>query len=87
MIGVEDGEISRATVVIGGATANPVHAKSVESMLVGMAPTEENIATAVDALDIEATLGDAYASIEYRAHLAKIMAKRALRLAAQRAGA
>ncbi len=87
LIGVEGGEISRATVVIGGATANPVHAKSVESALIGMKPTEENIAAAVDALDIEATMGDTYASIEYRAHLAKIMAKRALLLAAQRAGA
>jgi CO/xanthine dehydrogenase FAD-binding subunit len=38
-------------------------------------------------MDIEATMGDAYASTEYRAHLAKVMAKRALMLAAERAGA
>jgi CO/xanthine dehydrogenase FAD-binding subunit len=30
-------------------------------------------------------MGDAYASSEYRTHLAKVMAKRALMLAAQRA--
>ncbi len=87
LLGVSNGKITRATVVVGGATANPVHAKSVESALMGMEPTEENIAAATDALDIEATLGDMYASIEYRAHLAKIVAKRALLLAAQRAGA
>jgi carbon-monoxide dehydrogenase medium subunit len=51
----------------------------------GMEPTEENIAAATDKIDIEATMGDAYASAEYRAHLAKVMAKRALMLAAQRA--
>ncbi len=86
LLGVEASEIVRATVVVGGATANPVHAESVESALVGMEPTEENIAAAMEAIDIEATLGDMYASIEYRAHLAKVTAKRALLLAAQRAG-
>jgi aerobic carbon-monoxide dehydrogenase medium subunit len=85
MVGLEGGKVTRAVVVIGGATANPVHAKSVESALKGMEPTEENIATATDRMDIEATLGDSYASAEYRAHLAKVMAKRALLLAAERA--
>jgi CO/xanthine dehydrogenase FAD-binding subunit len=52
----------------------------------GMAPTEANIASAIEMMDIGATLGDSYASAEYRGHLAKVMAKRALMLAAQRAG-
>jgi aerobic carbon-monoxide dehydrogenase medium subunit len=85
MLGLEDGKVARAVVVVGGATANPVHAKSVEAALMGMEPTEENIAAAAEKMDIEATMGDAYASTEYRAHLAKVMAKRALMLAAQRA--
>ena len=85
MIGLEDGKVSRAVVVVGGATANPSHAKSVESALKGMEPTEENIAAATDQMEIEATLGDPYASADYRAHLAKIMTKRALLLAAERA--
>jgi carbon-monoxide dehydrogenase medium subunit len=85
LVGVEDGKISRAVVVVGGATANPVHAKLVESALKGMEPSEENIVTATEKMDVEATLGDAYASAEYRAHLAKVMAKRALLLAAERA--
>ena len=51
-----------------------------------MEPTEENITAATDQMDIEATLGDPYASAEYRAHLAKVLARRGLILAAQRAG-
>lgn len=86
MLGLENGKVTRAVVVVGGATGNPVHAKSVEVALMGMEPTEGNIAAAADQMDIEATMGDAYASSEYRAHLAKVMAKRALVLAAQRAG-
>jgi carbon-monoxide dehydrogenase medium subunit len=85
LIGLEDGKVARAVVVVGGVTANPTHAKSVESALTGMEPTEENIEAATDQMDIDATLGDSYASAEYRAHLAKVMAKRALLLAAERA--
>lgn len=87
MIGLEKGKVTRVSVVVGGATANPVHAKSVESALKGVEPTESNISAAVDRMEIDATLGDAYASAEYRAHLAKVMAKRALLMAAERAGA
>ena len=86
MIGLIGGAVARAVVVVGGATANPVHAVAVESALAGLAPTAENIAAAADQMDIQATMGDSYASSEYRAHLAKVMTKRALMLAAQRAG-
>jgi carbon-monoxide dehydrogenase medium subunit len=86
LIGLEAGKVARTAVVVGGATANPLHAKSVESTLIGMEPTEANLSAAVDHMDIEATLGDSYASAEYRAHLAKVMAKQALMLAAERAG-
>jgi carbon-monoxide dehydrogenase medium subunit len=85
MIGLEKDKVARAVVVVGGATANPVHAKAVESALEGREPTEANILAAADTMDIEATLSDAYASSEYRAHLAKVMAKRALLIAAERA--
>ncbi|HXQ34720.1 MAG TPA: hypothetical protein VN843_11975, partial [Anaerolineales bacterium] len=84
MIGLIGGAVARAVVVVGGITANPMHA--VESALTGLAPTAENIAAAADQMDIEATMSDSYASSEYRAHLAKVMAKRALMIAAQRAG-
>ena len=49
---------TRAVIVVGGATANPVHAKSVESALTGIEPTEANIAAAADTMDIEATLAE-----------------------------
>jgi aerobic carbon-monoxide dehydrogenase medium subunit len=86
MVGLIGGKVGRAVVVVGGATANPMHAVAVETALMDKEPTEENISAAADQMDIEATMGDSYASSEYRAHLAKVMAKRALMLAAQRAG-
>ena len=85
MLGVEGGKVTRAVVVVGGITANPMHAAAVESALMGGEPTEANIAAAAEMMDIEATMGDSYASAEFRAHLAKVMAKRALMLAAERA--
>jgi carbon-monoxide dehydrogenase medium subunit len=86
MVGLSGGKVVGAAVVVGGITANPRHAGAVESALAGMEPTEANIASAADKMDVEATMGDSYASAEYRAHLAKVMAKRALMLAAERAG-
>jgi carbon-monoxide dehydrogenase medium subunit len=82
MVGLSGGKVARAAVVVGGITANPRHAAAVESALAGMEPTEANIASAAEKMDVEATMGDSYASAEYRAHLAKVMAKRALMLAA-----
>jgi carbon-monoxide dehydrogenase medium subunit len=86
LIGLEEGKISRTTLVVGGTTANPVRVTSVESALMGMEPSQENISAAVENMNIEATLGDSYASAEYRAHLAKMMARNALTLATERAG-
>ena len=85
MVGLIGGKVARAAVVVGGATENPKHAVAVESALAGMEPTAENIASAADQMDIQPTMSDHYASAEYRAHLAKVMAKRALMLAVQRA--
>ena len=86
MVGLVGGKVGRAVVVVGGATATPTHAVAVEKALVDKEPTEENITAAADKMNIDATMGDVYASSEYRAHLAKVMAKRALLLAAERAG-
>jgi carbon-monoxide dehydrogenase medium subunit len=86
MVGLIGGKVARAAVVVGGATENPKHAVAVEAALAGMEPTAENIAAAAEQMDIQPTMSDYYASAEYRAHLAKVMAKRALGLAVQRAG-
>jgi carbon-monoxide dehydrogenase medium subunit len=85
LLGVRDGKVASADVVVGGATSNPVHAKTVESALMGMDPKQDNLVAAAETMNIDATLGDAYASAEYRAHLATVMAKRALLKAAERA--
>jgi carbon-monoxide dehydrogenase medium subunit len=85
LLGLRDGKVASADVVVGGATSNPVHAKTVESALMGMEPTQDNLVAAAEKMNIDATLGDAYASAEYRVHLAKVMAKRALLKAAERA--
>ena len=85
MVGLKNGKVARVSLVVGGATANPMHAQAAEAALMGMAPDEANIAAAADKVDIQATMSDTYASAEYRVHLAKVLAKRALMAAAQRA--
>lgn len=85
MLVLKDGKVIGADVVVGGATANPAHLKTVEGALMRTEPTEENIVAAVEKMKLDATLGDAYASAEYRAHLARVLAKKALVLAAERA--
>ncbi len=87
MVGLEKGMCARVSLVVGGATANPVHATAAEKALTGQAPTEDNIAAAA-AMVAEAImdpLGDVYASGEYRTHLATVLAKRALMQAVARA--
>ena len=82
------GKVSKCSLVIGGATPNPVHASAAEAALTGKAPTAENIAAAADmaAGAISDPMSDVYASAEYRLHLAKVLSKRALTEAAKRAG-
>ena len=86
MVGLEGGKVTRVSLVVGGATANPARATAAENALTGQAPTADNIAAAAEKVgEIKATMSDAYASGEYRAHLAQVMAKRALTMAAERA--
>ena len=87
MVGLEKGKIGRVSLVVGGATANPVHAADAEKALTGQEPTDANIAAAAQQVAgaISDPLGDTYASGEYRTYLATVLAKRALMMAAQRA--
>lgn len=86
---VADGKVTAARVAVGGVTVNPVRAANAEAALVGQAPSAENIAAASAkvAEAINGPLSDAYASGEYRQHLATVLAKRALLKAVERAGA
>jgi len=86
MVGLEGGKVTRVSLVVGGTTANPARATAAENALTGQAPTADNIAAAAEQVgEIKATMSDAYASGEYRTHLAQVMAKRALMMAAERA--
>lgn len=82
---VDGGSITGASLAIGGVVGKPV---SVDiSGIVGRAPTADawaeasvNVASA-----LANPLGDTYASGEFRVHLAGVLAKRALAVAAERA--
>ena len=74
-------------VAVTGAGPKAVRLTSMEEALVGKALTEENVAAATEgATDGMDLLGDIYASEEYRAHLTKVFAKRAVLAAAGNAG-
>lgn len=77
-----------ATVRVGvtGAAAKGFRAKATEAALVGKTPDANAIAqAATKAADGVDTLGDIFASAEYRAHLVQVYAKRALAKAVARA--
>ncbi len=82
----EAGNCRGARVAITGAGSKAVRATSVEAALSGKRLEEQSIAeassAAADGLDL---MGDIYASEEYRAHLARVLTKRALMQAWQRA--
>lgn len=82
----ESGACRSARVAITGAGSRPVRASAVETALVGKRMDEKVIteaaAAAADGLDL---LGDIYASEEYRANLARVLARRAITQAWQRA--
>jgi carbon-monoxide dehydrogenase medium subunit len=81
-----DGACQEARVAITGAGAHSRRATSVEQALVGKplddATISQAAASAANGLDL---LSDAYASAEFRAHLAQVYTQRALATAAERA--
>ncbi len=87
VVSVKEGVFSKVRLVVGGATPNPLVVVAVEKALVGESPTAAAIAEAVAkvARAIDTPLSDTYASGEYRAHLATVLAKRALTQAAAEA--
>ncbi len=87
LVTVEAGICKRVSLVVGGATVNPVRAVEAEAYLVGKAPTSENIkaAAAMVAQVIKNPMGDGYASGAYRTHLAGVASERTLVEAVHRA--
>jgi len=87
VVTAEGGNCTAARLTIGGVTSPPVHATAAAESLVGGPGSEEAIAAAAGkvAEAIPHAMGDAYASGEYRTHLAKVLAARALTEAFERA--
>jgi carbon-monoxide dehydrogenase medium subunit len=88
VVGIEGGTCRSARITIGGATASPVHATAAAESLIGGPGSTEAIEAAAEKVPeaITSAIGDAYASGEYRQHLAKVLARRALTKAFERAG-
>jgi carbon-monoxide dehydrogenase medium subunit len=88
VVTLDGGTCSNVRVAIGGAVASCVRANAVEDALTGSAPTTEAFAAAAEQVTaaLPSPTGDAYASGEYRLQLAKVLTKRALAAAADRAG-
>jgi carbon-monoxide dehydrogenase medium subunit len=84
---VEGGTCTNARVTVGGVTSPPVHASAAAESLVGKPGSQEAIAAAAEKVPeaIFSATGDVYASGEYRTHLAKVLAARALTSAFKRA--
>jgi aerobic carbon-monoxide dehydrogenase medium subunit len=79
----ENGSIAQARVALTNMDSVPVHATAVEQALAGVPATAEAVATAAaHAAEGTHPTGDLAASPEYRAHLARVLTKRAVLAAA-----
>ena len=82
----DDGTVSNCTVAVNGASDYAQRLSEVEDALTGQAPTSENIAAAAagagEGLEF---LSDIHADEAYRAHLTKVLTRRALEEAVARA--
>ena len=81
------GVIDRASIVLGGVAELPLRRPEAEAALVGAAPSAEALAAAAEAAatGIE-PLSDTFGSGAYRKRLARVLTRRALTAAAERAG-
>ncbi len=87
-ITLSGGTISQARVGVTGVGTKAYRATGVEQALVGKAPTEDAVRSACESAAAGADVqGDIHASPEYRAHLARVLARRAVLAAAERAQA
>jgi len=86
-LGLDGGSCNSARVVLFGVGPTPLRATSVEQALIGQAASETLFASAAEKADegLEDTISDVHASAEYRRHLARVLARRALAEAAERA--
>ena len=87
LVHVDGDAIDRASVVLGGVAEVPLRRPEAEAVLVGASPGPEVFAAAAEAAaaDIE-PLSDSFGSGAYRKKLARVLTRRALTAAAERAG-
>ena len=92
VVRLKDGLIERAEVAVTGISPCPYRARDAESLLSGAPPTPDALAAAATRVTRQggqqvSLLGDQHASGPYRAHLAEVLARRALATALDRARA
>ncbi len=87
LLEIQNGKCRRASLAVGGVTANPVRATAAEEALVGSSLDQAALAAAskLAAGPLGDPLSDTYASGEFRVYLATVLARRALEAAAARA--
>jgi aerobic carbon-monoxide dehydrogenase medium subunit len=87
VVTVSGGKCQKASVAVTGVGAKATHAKGVEDALAGKALDAQSIAAAAEkAADGIAMTADLQGSVEYKQHLTRVYARRALEAAAARAG-
>ena len=86
VVRVEDGKIADARLVLTGVSGTPWRATAAEAVLVGATITDETIAEAAGqaATDLSPP-ADVHGSSSYRRHVAGVLARRTLTVAARRA--
>lgn len=86
IVSVAGGKITAARLGVTGVGTKAYRPTAIEQALVGTALDEESLKAAVqsvaDGIDVQ---GDIHASPEYRAHLARVLTRRAILKAAERA--
>ena len=86
VVTVDNGVCTAASVVITGASVKPTRASAVEAALVGKTLDEATIAAAAShAADGLEVVSDIHGSKEYRTEMTKVLAKRAITRAMERA--
>ncbi len=82
----EDGACDVARLVYTGVASVPFDAREAAELLVGEQPNEESFAAAAEQAATDSEPGsDVHASAEYRRHLVRVLTRRALEKALQRA--
>jgi carbon-monoxide dehydrogenase medium subunit len=80
-----EGQITRASVTLGGIGSAPLRVTPAEDALMGTSGSDENFAAAADLCQAIDAFDDIHAPASYRQHLAAVLTKRSLKVAWTRA--